>query len=303
MAIMSLTLLPSCFTGVESTKKISLSRDDKKAIQPSEEEVFFRPVAADPLEKWEVKRPFIAADNRTLLIFDQQGLPIDPDAVNVGGKTLLYEGVESRIAPDGSSDAVIVFSCGEMILRHNTGKDIAVAMETVTSDAIPMLIDLKMIDSARNLLVGKTLWTRSPLWYDANGERIPGKKYVPVTVTDVEPGSLIFPIKVKFKDGNGDEAWAFMNFGNSGKESRAFSNVFYITDLRLKFPAIEDDVWNLICSGKVRTGMTKEECKLSLGNPQEVNTGHDYSQTLDLWHYTDGTVLWFEDGILTKLRQ
>lgn len=303
MAFLSLTLLPACFTGVESTKKISLSRDDRKTIQPSEEEVFFRPVAADPLEKWEIKRPFIAADNRTLLIFDQQGLPIDPDEVNLGGKTLLYEGLESRIAPDGTTDAVIVFSCGDMTLRHNTGKDIAVAMESVTSDAIPMMIDLKMIDSARNLLLGKTLWTRSPLWYDANGERIPGKKYVPVTVIAVEPGSLVFPIKVKFKDDNGNEAWAFMNFGNSGKESRSFANVFYITDLRRKFPAIEDDVWSLICSGKVRIGMTKEECKLSLGNPQEVNSGHDYSQTLDLWHYADGTVLWFEDGILTKLRR
>lgn len=303
MAILSLTLPTSCFTGVESTKKISLSRDDRKTIQPSEEEIFFRPVAADPLAKWETKRPFIAADNRTLLIFDQQGLPIEPDEVNLGGKTLLYEGLESRIAPDGTNDAVIVFSCGDMTLRHNTGKDIAVAMESVTSDAIPMMIDLKMIDSARNLLLGKTLWTRSPLWYDANGERIPGKKYVPVTVIAVEPGSLVFPIKVKFKDDNGNEAWAFMNFGNSGKESRSFANVFYITDLRRKFPAIEDDVWSLICSGKVRVGMTKEECKLSLGNPQEVNSGHDYSQTLDLWHYADGTVLWFEDGILTKLRR
>lgn len=303
MAILSLTLLPSCFTGVEGTKKISLSRDDKKIIQPSEEDVFFKPVAGDPLSEWEIKRPFIAADNRTLLIFDQQGLPIDPDAVKLGGKTLLYEGVETRIAADGTGDAVIVFSCGDMTLRHNTGKDVAIALETVTSDAIPMVIDLKMIESAKALLTGKTLWTRSPLWYDAAGERIPGKKYVPVTVTGVEPGTLVFPLKVKFKDANGNEAWAFMNFGNSGKESRSFSNVFYITDLRLKFPAIADDVWDLICSGKVRIGMTKEECKLSLGTPQEVNSGHDYSQTLDLWHYTDGAVLWFEDGILTRLHQ
>jgi hypothetical protein len=48
--------------------------------------------------------------------------------------------------------------------------------------------------------------------------------------------------------------------------------------------------------------MTKEECRLSLGNPAEVDTGHDYSQTLDLWKYNDGTTLWFEDGILTRIR-
>ncbi|MDE6400707.1 MAG: hypothetical protein K2L68_07600, partial [Muribaculaceae bacterium] len=66
---------------------------------------------------------------------------------------------------------------------------------------------------------------------------------------------------------------------------------------------IEDDVWQLICSSKVRTGMTKDECRLALGNPKEVDSGHDYTQTLDLWHYSDGAVLWFEDGILTRFRK
>jgi len=40
-----------------------------------------------------------------------------------------------------------------------------------------------------------------------------------------------------------------------------------------------------------------------LGNPTEVDSGHYYTQTLDLWHYTDGKVLWFEDGTLSKFRR
>jgi len=270
---------------------------------PSAEEEFFKPVAGEPLSEWKTGRQFIAADNKALLIFDQEGLPIDPDVANLKGKTLVYEGTGSRIVPDGSYDMTIFFSCGPERYCYDTGKSMDEALSEVTSDKIPMLIDAKMIESARSLLLGKKLWTRSPLWYDDDGKRIPGLKFVPVTITDVQPGTIAFPMKVKFKDSRGTESWAMMNFGYSGKESRSFSNLFYLSDLRDKYPQIEDDVWHLICQGKIRTGMTKEECKLSLGNPSEVDSGHDYTQTLDLWHYPDGAVLWFEDGFLTRFRQ
>lgn len=292
-----------CFTGVESTKKITLSKEDKKAIKPSAEDEFFRNVTGLPLNQWESGRPFIAADNKTLLIFEQQGLPLDPDAVNLQGKTLFFSGTEPRLAPDGSSTMVILFSDGNILYRYNTGKNIKVASTEVKSDQIPMMIDRSMVEYAGALLSGKQLWTRSPLWYDDKGARIPGRKFVPVTIQSVEPGSLVFPMKLKFIADDGSEAWMFMNFGNSNAESRAFANLFYLTDYRKNFPNINDEVWRLICSGKIAPGMTKTECKLSLGNPSEVDAGHDYSQTLDLWHYPDGTVLWFEDGILTRFRK
>lgn len=294
--------LSSCFTGVEGTKKITLSKDDKKALRPSPEDEFFRSVSGVPLNTWEKGRPFIAADNKTLLIFDQQGLPLDPDEVKLAGKTLTFYGTEPRLIPDGSNTLVILFTDGDNIYRYNTGKGVDKAAEEVKSDQIPMMIDLAMINSARQLLLGKKLWTRSPLWYDDNNNRITGRKFVPVTINAVESGTLVFPIKVRFLTDDGVQAWAFMNFGNSGTESRAFANLFYLSDFRKNFPSITDEVWKLICEGKVAAGMTKTECKLSLGNPSEVDAGHDYSQTLDLWHYSDGTVLWFEDGLLTRFR-
>lgn len=301
--VLAASALTSCFTGVEGTKKISLSRDDKKTLEPSEEERFFRPVAGEPLKDWEKGRQFIASDDKTLIIFQQEGLPFGENAPKLGGKTLYYEGVEKKMAADGSDVALIVFTDGNLLYRHDTGKPLAEVMEKLTSDKIPMLIDLKMVESARNLLVGKKIWTKSPLWYDSRGNRITGRKFVPVTVTDVEPGTLVFPLRLRFTDENGYEAYAFMNFGNSGKESRSFPNLFLLSDLRNRYPTIEDDVWELITYSQVKAGMTKEECKLSLGNPTEVDSGHDYTQTLDLWHYTDGSVLWFEDGLLTRYRR
>lgn len=306
VAGLAMTVLPmalsSCFTGIEGTQKIGLTKEDRKVLMPSAEEEFFKPVSGKPLEEWERGKIFIAADNKALLIFEQEGLPTDHDKFNIGGKQLAYEGIESKLAPDGSYNAVILFNCEGETLRFDTGKNLNEAPKMIFSDKIPMLIDEDMVQSARALLSGKKLWIRSPLWYDEEGNRISGLKYVPVTILGVESGTIAFPLKVRFKDQSGKEAWAMMNFGNSGKESRSFANLFYLSDLKDRYPQISDDVWQLINAGKVRTGMTKEECKLSLGNPTEVDSGHDYTQTLDLWHYSDGAVLWFEDGFLTRYR-
>ncbi|MDE6443494.1 MAG: hypothetical protein K2K64_03600, partial [Muribaculaceae bacterium] len=141
------------------------------------------------------------------------------------------------------------------------------------------------------------------LWYDMDGNRLAGRKFVPVTVRQVLPGSMVFPIKAVFEDEEGDKAYVLLNFGNSGTDSRSFSHIFSLDDIRKKFPGITDEVWSLICREKIKAGMTKDECRLSLGNPTEVSAGHDYSQTLDLWHYPDGTVLWFEDGLLSRFRK
>lgn len=301
---MSAPLLTSCFTGVESTKKITLSKEDVKSLKLTEEEKFFESVSGQPLSEWKPGKLFAAADDRTALIFEREGLPVDPVSLNIGGKHLSFTGTGTRISPDGSNVVILKFECQGQPYFYNTGKSQDEAPLTVTSDAIPMLIDLDMVERAKELLAGKKLWTRTPLWYDSLGNRIPGKKYVPVTVREVVPGTQIFPIKVAFED-DADKtgAWVFMNFGHGGKDSRSFANLFYLSDIRRKYPAIEDEVWQLICNEKVKTGMTKEECRLALGTPTDVDSGRDYSHAIDLWNYNNGTMLWFEDGILTRFRR
>ncbi len=295
-------ILTSCFTGVEGTKKIKLSREDRKTLAPSAEEQFFVGVKGIPLSEWEKGKTFIAADDKTILLFEQDGLSPDPLSVGIGGKILSFEGIDKRLGADGETYAAIVFSNNGHPYVYNTGKTFDVALE-IRSDQIPMLIDEDMVREARELLMGKQLWIKSPLWYDNNGNRINGFKYVAITITDVEPASVAFPLKLRFTNNEGKYAWVYMNYGNSGTESRSFPALFSLTDIRNRYPTVQDDVWEMICRGRVKNGMTKLECKLSLGNPQEVSSGHDYSQTLDLWHYSDGTTLWFEDGLLTKFRQ
>lgn len=303
MCVCILLGLSSCFTGIESTQKVKLSREDRKNLEPTEEELYFKGVAPTPLSEWKPGKGFLAADNKTILIFNQHGLPSDPDVAALGGKILNFSGIEPKLEPDGSQSASIIFSDGTQSYRYDSGKPYSQAPQSVTSDKIPMLIDLEMVEMARKLLSGNTYWIRSPLWYDDIGNRIPGQKFVPVTISAVEPGNVAFPLKLHISSQEGNAAWIFMNFGNSASETRTFANLFYLSDIRKKYPSITDDVWEVICNGNFKTGMTKEECKLSIGTPTEVNRGADYTRAYDVWQYPNGIVLWFEDGILTRFRR
>lgn len=293
----------ACFTGIESTKKINLSREDKRNAEPTAEEKFMEPVKAVALRDWETGRQFIASDDKALLVIvPQRGLsPLPPDSIK--GKLLEFVGVESKINAAGDLTVGIVFSDGFYTYSYDSGKEFEYAMENIKSDQIPMLIDLQMVEETRKLLTGQKLFTKSPLWYDADGTRIEGKKFVEITIEDVQPGNLVFPLRLKILAPDNEEAYIFMNYGNADNESRAFHNIFSLTDIHRRYPAIDDETWKFISAGKVREGMTKEEVKLSLGNPSDSNSGHDYSQTIDIWSYENGRVLWFEDGRLVKIRQ
>lgn len=293
----------SCFTGVESTKKINLSREDRRLSNPTPEELFMSKIEAMPLLSWNNGKRFIASDDKALLVIvPQKGIfPTPPDSIK--GNILEFSGVESKINAAGDLTLSILFSDGIYLYAYDTGKEFQWAMENIKSDQIPMLIDEDMVNESRKLLTGKTFWSRSPLWYDEEDNRIDGKRFIEVTVTDVMPGNMVFPLKLKIQTKDNESAYIFMNFGSADNESRAFQNLFSLSDIKKHYPGIEPETWEYISEGKIKIGMTKEECKLSLGNPSETNSGHDYSQTLDIWSYDNGRVLWFEDGRLVKIRQ
>lgn len=300
---MILCLLTSCFTGIESTKKINLSREDKKNMTPSKEERFMAQIESMPLKDWENGKQFIVSDNKALLVIvPEQGLlPYAPDSIK--GSILEFNGVKSKMNAAGDLNLEISFTDGIYIYSYNTGKEFDSALEEIKSDQIPMLIDLDMITQARQLLLNQKFWSKTNLWYDEQGNRIDGKKYVEVAITGVEAGNMIFPLRLEIETPDKHKAYVFMNFGSGDTESRSFHNLFSMTDIRKHYPAIEPETWDYISQGKVKEGMTKDEVRLSLGNPDDLNSGHDYSQTLDIWSYRSGKVLWFEDGRLVRIRQ
>ncbi|MDE7180723.1 MAG: DUF2845 domain-containing protein [Muribaculaceae bacterium] len=291
----------ACSTGIEGTKTITMSRADKKATRLTPEEEFLNALSAAPLAGWNRGKRFYVADNKAAYVLESiDKLPVD----SLKGHILNYEYSEPYPTAGGTMATAIVFSDGARKYRYASGKNESAARK-ITGLEVPMLIDLDFVAAADSMLSGKTLWTRTQLWYTPDGNPLPGKKFVPVKVKEVTEGNMVFPLRVVFEDADGRTAFQFMGV-SAGEglrgETRTFPSLYYLGDPREKYTAIAPDVWQLIQEGKVRAGMTKAECKLSLGNPNEVDAGHNWSNTIDVWTYSDGTFLYFEDGLLVKYR-
>lgn len=66
-----------------------------------------------------------------------------------------------------------------------------------------------------------------------------------------------------------------------------FTDLFGIGNLRTKYPNITEEVWNMISRGKVRKGMTTDECRLALGNPIRI---HIVTGGHETWSYERKTL-------------
>lgn len=290
-------LFSGCSTGIESTKTITYSKSEKKELAPSPEETIVSDILPAPLKEWQPGRRFLVSDNRAALIFESL-----PPGTELKGKELTYSGYEERITPGGKKSVVLKFTDGTETYSYPTGKMTSEALDSLTSLDLPMLIDLETVARYRERLEGTKAWTRSILRYDDAGEKRSGRRFVPVTIRSVTPGDLLFMIHLEIEEPDGERSILYMNPSHRGLESRTFSDLFFLSDPKLRHTGISEEVWNLICQGKVKEGMTKEECKLSLGNPDDVAAGHDWNQTVDIWNYRNGVFLQFQDGLLTRFR-
>lgn len=290
----------SCSTGIEGTKTIKMSRAEKRDAMPSPEELLIAEVNAPRLASWNPGKTFTILDEKARLIFSPE-MPL-PDSIC--GLKIRFAGVESRPTPGGREEAVILFFDVRNAIRYSTGRT-PEAAESMASTDIPMLVDDDMVKAISDLLVDKKLWTRTSLWYDKDGNSLEGRKFVPVTVKAVRAGNAFFPFIIDFIDESGNPASLFMNIRTDtgiGAESRTFPALFSLSDPKDSYPAIAPEIWKLITAGQLQNGMTKEECKLSLGNPAEVDSGHNWNNLVDIWKYKDGTFLYFEDGRLVNFR-
>lgn len=118
-----------------------------------------------------------------------------------------------------------------------------------------------------------------------------------VHVTEVTRGNGTYPLAIHFTDSNGNKSKVFMSLGTSARATRNFDKLFSLTDPRQRYKDIKDDVWECITRSSVKTDMTREECRLALGNPREVIRGH----YLERWSYDNGMNLIFDDGYLQRI--
>ena len=301
-----LLLITACRTGIEGTKTIKMSRSERRELLPGAEERLAARIHPDTLGQWKSGKKFVISDNKASLLLESPALSVSAaDTARLAGLVIGFERVTPRPTPGGDTVAILEFAGPDGIYRYNTSRKLRDALHTLTGLDVAMMIDLDLVSKADSILSGRKVWTMSRLWYDESGNSLSGRKFEPVTITAVEAGNMIFPLKVRFRDDAGRSSSMYMNVNNAsgiGAESRTFPSLFSLTDPKLDYPSVSQETWENICNGRVALGMTKDECRLALGNPSEVDAGYNWSSVIDVWGYRDGTFLQFQDGLLINFR-
>ncbi len=294
--------LSGCFTGVESTKKIT-EKDVQRAIQQMEHggrEASIH-VTPDSLAAWREGKAFWCVDNKARLIFKPSSL-YDLDTVSLQGKKLIYMGYDTRRRLDNGEEVDIYFDCDSLRLVYPTGKTLVEANRR--SLAIPFLVDDDVIKDVSSQLVTKTVYVKTPIWQDIEGGwQKRGRRFIPVVITAVKPGDKVHPLRVEFSTADGtDQAFVWMKVPGSEGVGRDFDSLFSMTDVRKQYPDISPATWDNIVNGKVAEGMTKDECRLAMGYPVNVRQLPDQSGLREYWYYDGGRYLFFVDGLLKEYR-
>lgn len=287
--------MQGCFTGVESTPKISYSDVKKENITLTPEQTFLADVKPEAPSQWRPGKRFYVTDPKIGIMF----LPsATPSAEELAGKEISYHAMRPFVNVAGEEITEIEFVSPQgnrLIYRDNTPwKDI----ESRSRLDVPFTIEMSVVDSVRHQIVGKTYYANTPLWYTPDGSAaVNGLRHVAIEVVDVKPGNEFYPLSVVFHPTDTDRQFSmFMTIGDKQTSTRNFCTLFSFDNPRVKYNYITDDVWNLIIHSRVQKGMTREECRLALGAPTTIGQRPAQGGMVEYWQYSDGIFLLFGDG-------
>ncbi len=300
-ALMMLSL-SACFTGVESTPKISAKEIKKQKIVESAEKQFLADVSGDAAANWKAGKRLFVTDNRISLIMQPQSSAVGHVPDSLAGTEIVLTGVQTVVSVTGDEEV-------QLSLMDNRG-DVFVyrpgLLRSVYDERkqfeVPFTVEMSVVDEVSKRLVGKTYYLLTQRRIDANGDEVYGLRYVPVTITRVEPGNANQPLRVYFTDSSMHEYSVMMTIGADPTSTRNFDKFFAFENPRTKYATITDRVWGLIMRSEIETGMTSNECRLALGAPNDYTRVPTNAGMVERWTYDNGVYLIFEDGVLTRYR-
>lgn len=285
VALFALATLPGCFTGIERTPVIKDSSSSKGKQAKTPEQELLASIGQQPVSQWRAGKPFIITEGRLQYAY----VPSTEAAKLNSGDTLRLKELRGQVRLSGDSVTDIVFSTPAGTEVYTRVESPLSAVSAGGSLPIPFAIDADMVSDVRKLLSGRNVWTLR------TGKS--GRKYEAVTITDILPGNADFPFKVV-----AGQDTVLMVAHSRSTSARTFDNFFALSDPRRRYPDISDEHWDLICRGKIATDMTREECRLALGAPAEVDRTAAYNGLIERWTYENGVYLYFTDGVLTRFR-
>ena len=305
MALLMCAMMVGCGTGIEVTGHVT-DKDVRKVIDQSpnrEMTVTLQPYL-DSLPAWQQGKRFWVTDDRVKQLFAYSA-EYDKDSLRLAGHVLQY--VSHKTGGLFNDDARYV----EISLIDSVTNNLYICRAGKATDAnrrgftIPMLIDLDMVEHTASQVVGKDYFILTSIWYDRQKEQmVDGRHYIKVHIDSVLPGNAVLPLRVLFTTADTNEkAMVWMSDMSSTMHGRDFDALFAAADPHLLYPDISNDTWNLITRSQLVEGMTKEECRLSIGSPRSINERPDQSALREYWYYDGGSYLYFVDGLLNQFRR
>ncbi|MDE7377147.1 MAG: hypothetical protein K2N16_09900 [Muribaculaceae bacterium] len=297
-------VMAGCFTGVESTPKITYS-DVKRAnatAQPSAEQAFLSEIGPQPPTEWQPGKKFYVADPKASIVFSSTA-----DMSALAGQEVAFHAIRPVPSVTGQEVTEIEFvtPSGESVFYRDNLPYAEVAARQQLE--VPFTIEMSIVDAVKKQLAGQKYFVVTPHWYTADGSQaVNGLRYVEAEIVDVAPGSAIYPVRVVFHplDGKPDELYSmYMTVGNARTSTRNFFTLFAFNNPRDQFPRMDDETWDLISHSLVKLGMTRDECRLALGTPQTVGQRATTAGMVEYWSYSDGVYLLFEEGYLSYFRK
>lgn len=295
-------VLTSCFTGVESTKKIT-SKDVQKQERSSKNDTslaMLDDISNTPFSSWQKGKCFIVTDDQiAMALTDSVGNYI---TTRLKGHVITYASYsENNIYTD--KPLVVLHFKDEAggAYQYATHKSLD-ELGNGSAFRLPFTVEADMVEYVRGLIQGKTFYIKTDNWYNRDGELTAGRKYVPVKITAVTAGNMIYALNVAFEC-DGKTAFVYVSSKNSSNRNRTFSSLFTQEDPHKNYPTISADTWTLIQNSKLREGMTKDECHLSIGSPANTYKQPSINGLSEIWQYSDGVFLNFTDGILVKFHK
>ena len=297
-------LVAACGTGIEVTEHVT-DKDVRRVIDQKNSRVAVASIDAyvDSVPAWKQGKRFWVADNQAKLLLTVTQ-DCDIDTLALAGHQLVYKGYNTGGLYDNRLTVNLLFddeATGNSFV-YRTDKTID---EFRRAFSIPMLIDMDMVHHVASQIVGKDYFIRTPIWYDRDKEQmIDGRHFIKVRIDSVLPGNSVMPLRVLFTAvDKGDRAMVWMSANAVATYGRDFDALFVASDPRQAHPDISNENWQRITCGQVVEGMTKEECKLSLGTPKHINELPDQSGLKEYWYYDGGSYLFFVDGLLSRFRR
>ena len=286
-----------CFTGIESTPKITIDEKDRHVTENGSGNSLLSDIKGEPIEKWKPGKRLFVTDNKALMLFGEE-----TQSGSLQGEYIIFDGMERSLTITGQEVAEFRFHTADgRRMRYRSGHS-PEEISRLGSVNIPLTIEESIVEEVRKRINGATYYIMTSLWYDLNEQSLYGRKFIPVKFIDVKEGNTVYPVKLVLDDGDGNHFQLFMSVGDSRKAPRSFQSLFSSSDPRLKYPDITDTVWDNIVNGRVAVDMTRDQCRLAIGAPAEVKRRSDHNYLIEIWTYENGHYLMFKDGILTGYR-